>query len=115
MSTSFENAEIVNSGQLIRRLLGGDDREDYYKIFVENGEVIKINMRPPMQVDFDLYLYSPSSRDFPVKNSTNGRDVMESIEYMADVTGWWFIKVKHSAGWGIYSLNVTLMREGLNE
>jgi hypothetical protein len=112
MSTSFENAEIVNSGQLIRRLLGGDDREDYYKIFVENGEVIKINMTPPMQVDFDLYLYSPNSKNFPVKSSTNGGDTMESIEYVADVTGWWFIQVKHSAGWGIYSLNVTLVHEG---
>ncbi len=111
MNESFENAEIINFGELLWRLLGGDDREDYYKVFLEKGETINITMTPLWQEDFDLYLYGPGDRNNPAANSTRRSDVIESIEYVADTAGWWFIKVRQVGGWGIYSLHLTIVKE----
>lgn len=112
-NNSFENAEEASLGQSYRNVLGGDDTQDFYKVYLLKDEIVNITMTPPGGQDFDLYLYSPIDKENPVANSTNSADVVESINYNADFTGWWFVEVRWSAGLGIYTFAIaTLPAEG---
>lgn len=83
------------------------DREDYYKIDVTEGQriyaVMKILQRPDQ--DFNLYLYDPS-RNLKGE-SKRGAGYTDSIDFVADSTGSWYIKVNATSGdFGFYTLRL---------
>jgi hypothetical protein len=109
---SFENAEEISTMPYTKKhFLGGDNTQDFYKLYLTEGEIINITMMPPAvppTADFDLYLYNPTDRNTPVASSTNpGGGAQESITYTSDSTGFWYIKVIPIAGAGIYMLALT--------
>jgi hypothetical protein len=107
VNNSFETAEEISSGESERHFLGGGDRQDFYKIYLTNGETINVTMLPPVGSDFDLFLYDPVDKINSVANSTYEPNVIEHIEYTVDSAGWWFIEVWNSGGGGIYTLTLT--------
>lgn len=108
---SFDTADAVTPGDYGMDpllCLGGIDSQDFYKIYLDNGEIIRVTMTPPRgSGDFDLNLYSPTDRNIPVASSTQRGDVAESIDYNADTTGWWFIEVRYVGGLGFYTFTLT--------
>jgi len=90
--------------------LGGNDIYDFYKIYLAKGLIIRIEMYVPFQADFDLFLYNPS-RSIKASSTQRG-DAKESITYMTDSTGWWYIEARHIAGAGFYNLSISVYLPG---
>lgn len=82
------------------------DVNDYYKIFVSEGNTIHVTMTPPIGSNLDLKLFDPN--EDLVGESTNVGDVEESISYTAETSGDHFILVYFVSGTSSYTLNVTI-------
>lgn len=105
-SCSFETAENITAGTY-QGYLDSKDQEDYYKIWMENGQTIQAQMIPPFQTDFDLYLYNPQ-RKLAASSEIRG-DETEQIAFTADSTGWWYIKTLARTSNGKYTLQVRVV------
>ena len=86
--------------------LNSTDTVDYYKVHVSSGQTIRASVTPPSGSDFDLYLYDASQSQ--VDSSTLGSSQTDSVERTASASGYFYIKVSHYSGQGVYSLTVTL-------
>ncbi len=86
--------------------LGGGDNNDWYQFHANSGETISVSMTPPSYVNFDLELYSPYNSDIPKDESHNGAGATDSIEYTADCSGSWRIKINRVSGSGVYSFDL---------
>ena len=106
MNEDFETAQEVVSGQVVRSFLGGEDKQDFYKIWLGDGNTISASMTARTDVNFDLYLYNPNQIE--VSSSTNGPGITESISYTVDAAGFWFIEVRNNGGQGVYTLTLTI-------
>jgi len=103
---SFETARVVNKGHHKAYVHIWDDPEDYYKIWLENGETITMQLSPQLSVDLDLYLYDPGQNLAASSNSTQ-LGFVEQITYTANQSGWWYIRVVLIyAGFDVYSLSL---------
>lgn len=105
-SYSFETAENITAGTY-QGYLDRKDQEDYYRIWIENGQTIEAQMTPPSQTDFDLYLYNPQ-RKLAASSEIRGAEI-ERIAFTADSTGWWYIKTLVKISNGKYTLQVKLV------
>lgn len=106
LNEDFETAQEVVSGQLVRSVLGGEDKQDFYKIWLRDGDTISASMTARTDVNFDLYLYNPNRING--NSSTNGPGITESISYTTDATGFWFIEVRNSGGQGVFTVMLTI-------
>ncbi len=79
------------------------DLDDYYKFYeTGSGQSIYISMTPPLNQDFNLFLYNPNGA---VKaSSMRGPGQMEEISYTINLGGYWRIRVTGTSGEGQYSL-----------
>ncbi len=82
------------------------DVNDYYKIFVSEGNTIHVTMTPSIGSNLDLKLFDPN--EDLVGESTNVGDVEESISYTAETSGDHFILVYFVSPTSSYTLNVTI-------
>jgi len=111
---SFEAARTISVGDH-RGFIGIlDDPEDYYKIWIENGQTIQVRVSSLIEpLDLDLYLYSPDLK--PVANATEEEielGTSEEISHIADDSGYWYIRVVNSyASYGWYQLSVKINGE----
>ncbi|MCD6594189.1 pre-peptidase C-terminal domain-containing protein [bacterium] len=69
--------------------------DEYYKFWVRSGDYFQIYM-DGLDTDLDLYLYNPSGT---YKDGSFGTGSSEHVEYTADATGWWYIKVHSFSGY----------------
>jgi len=107
---SFESADEITAGNYgsdPRLFLGGDDTQDFYKIWLEKGDEISVQMTPPLQTNFDLYLYDVI-HTLKASSTIPKTDAQESINFKVDLTGYWFIEVRHDAGLGFYNMSVSI-------
>lgn len=109
---NFESAKQISLGNytgFVGTGLGppwSDDLEDYYKLWVEQGTTIRVQMTHQTNINFDLYLYGPdegllASSSLPKPNTT------EVVTQMIEVSGWYYVRVKAVLGFGIYTLEIT--------
>jgi hypothetical protein len=102
---SFETARAVDKGHYAAYVDICVDPEDYYKIWLENGETIMAQVAP-QTFDLDLHLFDPAQSLAMSSNSTQF-GAIEQITYTADKSGWWYIKVELIyAGYDVYSLSL---------
>ena len=80
-----------------------NDNEDWYKIFVENGDVFSVNLTVPETGDYDFELYD-DALDYIVGSYGNG--TYEEITISVSFTGYCYIKLIASWGNGTYILRV---------
>jgi hypothetical protein len=111
---SFETAREMVIGEYIGFLWVAHDPEDYYRIWVENGQKIWLKVEPlkypPVWQDFEVYLYNPSYK--LVANATE-KEVdytPEELSYKANITGYWYIRIVkvRAGGGGLYKLTISL-------
>ena len=110
-------ATLIASGNY-DAYLDCNDQEDWYSFEVNSGEGIFVSVNPEEKSDFDVYLYNPSD-ELVHYESYYGDD---SLEYPADETGMWKIKVDIFPGYntskwpddyylygsGLYSLSINI-------
>jgi hypothetical protein len=81
-----------------------DDVDSYY-VDVTAGQVISVEMTPPPDMDFDLYLYD-SYGTLKDESVTRSPGYTEQVAVQADSSGCWEIKVVAWSGFGFYSLTI---------
>jgi hypothetical protein len=72
-----------------------NDQEDWYSFSVSSGQGIFVNVDPLEKSDYDVHLYDPSGT-FVHSSQFYGED---ALEYPADVSGTWKIKLDIFPGW----------------
>lgn len=106
------NARQVVSGAYKGFLSLGSDHDDYYKIWVDQGNMITVLMAPPFNADYDLYLYAPGSdlnRPPEAISEARGWGKNERISHLVNSSGYWYIRVNYYDGdRGIYEFQVEL-------
>lgn len=113
----FETAQEIREGYYPRLYIGpadvGDIR-DYYKIYVAEGQRIKVDVNgtawswpilPNPSPNFNLYLYDPERN---LVFASERENYFQSIDFVANTTGFWFIEVRVVGDYGFYSLTVSL-------
>ncbi|TET90496.1 MAG: hypothetical protein E3J35_06410 [Methanomassiliicoccales archaeon] len=103
----FGSATEVADGTVWVEDLGGSDINDYFKIWLDVGQTLWVNMTGDLLTDFDLYLYDPSQTE--IDSSLNFGST-ESVSCTATVQGYHYVKVYD---WGGISGSYTLTFEVL--
>jgi hypothetical protein len=83
------------------------DPEDFYKVWIDEGKTVKIQLsqKTPLGTILDLYLYN-TSRDLVASSCSKIRNHTEEITYTINQTGWWYIHVVNAdSGRGLYTLS----------
>lgn len=106
---SFEKAAELQLNQTLVDCLGGDDKQDFFRFYLEPNDIVTVIMRPPVGQDFDLCFYG-SDYNTPLRCSMTRGDATESIDYIPYTSGWYFIEVERNGGDGIYLLNATVVQ-----
>lgn len=75
--------------------LDSDDWEDWYSFDVSSGEGIFVDLTTKEESDFDIHLYNPNDEHVH-SEQYYGED---SLEYPADMSGTWKIKIDIFPGW----------------
>lgn len=106
---NFETTRTITVGDHRGFISILDDPEDYYKIWVEDGQTIHVTVSSLLEpLDLDLYLYSPGFK--LVANATEEEielGTSEEISHIADGSGYWYIRIVNSyASRGWYQLSV---------
>ena len=94
---SFATATSISPGSYFG-YMDSTDWEDWYSFNVNSGDGISITLENPKYCDlsdFDIHLYNPSG-DWIISGNYYGDD---TIEYPADVSGSWKLKVDMFPGW----------------
>ncbi|MGQ9718373.1 MAG: Ig-like domain-containing protein [Nitrososphaerales archaeon] len=86
----FDGATEITPG-IYEGFVAPFDLDDYYEVFVSEGNTIHITMTPSQLMDFDLALYDPE--EDLVEESTNSGDAEEIISHTAETSGDHFILV----------------------
>jgi len=83
---------------------GTDDVKDFYRVNVPINHILKAEMTPPNNTNFDLYLYKGT---YLANSSTNPLGVPESASALIYDGGWCYVEVRAQAGFGIYTLTIS--------
>ena len=101
---SYQEAIPISDGTFTGLLKAGDN-DDYYSIEVEKGQLISLQLTIPGNASYHLALFNPS-------RSSRGSSITQldtkTLEYVADSTGIWYIKVSRTSGEGKYQLSVDI-------
>lgn len=107
---SFDTAQEIHMGFYPRLLIGsslGGDLEDFYKIYLTQGQKINVKIYPgeiaPM---FNMYIYDPN-REVAFSDGPEGHVDRENVTLVVNSTGFWFIEIHGSGSCGSYSLEVS--------
>jgi len=108
VGNSFDDAFEVTEGTYKGYLGRGHiaDNDDYYKIWINQSNTpIQITMTPPLDSNFDLYVYGNDQT--LLTSSTNEPGLSEQVTLNADA-GWCYIDVRRSGGYGGYKLTISI-------
>jgi hypothetical protein len=100
---SFQEAIALSSGTITGFLKAGDNY-DYYSIDLEEGQQITLQLTIPASASYVISLLTPTTHYNRGSVTTQGG--MKTLDYVADSTGTWYIKIYRSSGEGEYQLLV---------
>ncbi|GAB4116297.1 MAG: hypothetical protein Kow00103_11820 [Candidatus Caldatribacteriota bacterium] len=83
---------------------GSRDKEDWYGLEVQAGQIINLQLTQPTGSSFSLYLRKPDSSTSVGQTTTQGN--IKSLRYIADTDGIWMIRIVRSSGTGNYQLSI---------
>lgn len=76
---------------------------DNYQIYVEKGQLITLQLIIPGNASYNLTLFNPN-------RSSRGSSITQldtkTLDYVANSTGTWYVKVSRSSGEGKYQLDI---------
>jgi len=105
VGSNVKEACLVKPGSFTG-FLGDDDKEDWYKIELERGVIVSVNLAVPETANFDLYLNPPGPRN-NAQSTRDGVGQEEAIsQYAVGQAGTCYIKVVLRDGEGEYELTL---------
>jgi subtilisin family serine protease/fibronectin type 3 domain-containing protein len=100
---------VALQGLNIGTLDATTDMDDVYSIYLIKGENVKFALSGDAGTDFDLYLYSPGSTTVHTTEGliqwSEGESSDESIEYLVEESGVYYVDAYAYSGSGQYSLS----------
>ena len=103
-NTSDEAIEI-DAGQF-SGFLNVSDKDDWYKIYLQEGQTINLRLTTSSDENFSPFLYRPNSNHS--EGIVNTRNNIKTLQYDIEVTGFWNIRIRRSTGEGDYQLSINL-------
>ena len=106
----FQGATPIQSGTCTGSL-GEEDEEgnrddlDYYSIDLEEGQQITLQLTIPGNAQYGISLLNPNRNS--LGSSITQKDI-KTLDYVANSTGTWYIKIHRSSGEGEYQLFVDI-------
>ncbi|MEF8726568.1 MAG: PPC domain-containing protein, partial [Candidatus Bipolaricaulota bacterium] len=104
----IEEALSIDTGSF-SGYLDSEDKEDWYKFRANQGQIISIDLIPPTETDYELYLYRP--RGSSAEYSNSGKGERERIDYVAGASGVYSIRIRRSSGEGDYKLRLGIRNQ----
>ena len=104
----FDSPDVreIGFGSYFASVYHLDDPVDFYKVQLEEGESVVIDLTPAPLLDLDLYLYD--SNAMLVASSCSRGYVSEQLEFTASKSGFSFIKVaRYHGSSGTYTLDIS--------
>jgi hypothetical protein len=104
----FEGATPIQVGTCTGSL-GDEDAEghrddvDYYAIDLEEGQQITLQLTIPGNAQYSISLWNPNHNS---RGSSITQREIKTLDYVADSTGTWYIKISRSSGEGEYQLTI---------
>lgn len=84
------------------------DINDYYFLWLQQSSKVVIELLPPAHLlNPDMYLYRANDLNDPVARSENPGHLEETIGFIANCSGVYFIKVNCSLGVGFYNITIS--------
>jgi hypothetical protein len=106
---NFSSATAIHLGKYDKLWIGQEDLIDYYKIQLTQGQNVHIEVNdtsyPLLAANFRVYIYDPEKNI--VKQSETSK-FFETMDFMANSTGYWYIEVRIIGGGGLYLLAVSV-------
>jgi len=99
---SYERAIPLSAGTFSGFLKAGDNT-DYYSIQLQKGQLINLNLVIPGNANFGIVLLDPNRNS---RGSSITQGDTKFLEYKANSTGTWYIRINRSSGEGEYQLSV---------
>jgi hypothetical protein len=100
----------IYNGSLGGQISGGQrDNEDWYSINLQAGQIINLQLTQPSTGSFTLYLRPPELTS-NVGTATI-QDNTKTLQYIANITGIWYIKIIRSSGEGEYQLSINIQNQ----
>ncbi len=98
------NANELYSGDIVIGYLNDvSDADDWYKIWLRDGDSVTFNLYDPLGSDFDLYMYNESNSEIDSSILVNSYD---EVSNHTEDFGYIYLRVHAFAGAGIYKLVV---------
>ena len=85
------------------------DKEDWYSLNLQEGQIINLQLAQPSGGSFTIYLRKPESTSSV--GSTTRQDNIRTLQYVANISGTWFIRIRRSSGEGDYQLSVDIQNQ----
>jgi hypothetical protein len=108
---SYQGAIPISTGTITGLLKAGDDN-DYYSINLEEGQQITLQLTIPGNAQYGVLLLNPNNNS---RGSSITQREIKTLDYVADSTGTWYIKISRSSGEGEYQLSVNTSFGGAGE
>lgn len=106
---TLETARTIGFGNHTAHIHLIDDPEDYYKVWFDEGQTIRILLsipEPGRGLYLDLYLYDPNG-NLTANSCSRKPNNIEQITYTINQSGYWFIRVLNPyAAETLYTLSI---------
>ena len=100
----------IYHGSLGAQISGGQrDNEDWYSINLQAGQIINLQLIQPSTGSFNIYLRPPELTSNV--GSATIQDNTKTLQYIANITGIWYIKIIRSSGEGEYQLSINIQNQ----
>jgi hypothetical protein len=99
---SYQGA-IPISPDTFTGLLKAGDNVDYYSIDLEDGQQITLQLTIPGNAQYGISLFNPNRNS---RGASITQKDIKTLDYVANSTGTWYIKIHRSSGEGEYQLVV---------
>jgi len=106
----FEGAVPIQPG-IYTDSLGEEDAEghrdkvDYYSIDLVEGQLITLKLTMPENASYGISLLSPNHGS---RGSSITQREIKTLDYVADSTDTWYIRIRRSSGEGEYQLSIDI-------
>ncbi|MBP8718598.1 MAG: PPC domain-containing protein [Candidatus Atribacteria bacterium] len=109
-TNTLEGATLIQPGNYTGSLGESDqeghrDNDDYYQINLDKGQLITLQLAIPGNANFGITLLNPRSYS---RGSSITQGNVKTLDYVADSSGTWYIRINRSSGEGEYQLSIDI-------
>ncbi len=111
-NNSFETATELSKNQTLKKLyIGGYDKNDYYKIYLEKDHSVQIYLEEETSslaiANINISVYDPNGIEKAYKTLYPGPGPRyTNLTLITDKTGYWYIRVELGGGQCFYTLKI---------